>query len=219
MSQAKTIAALANARLGTAAVQARIAQRPTWRCRHCGKEELATCHRRRNKYCSADCVSAVYKQTMAGPANPNFRAASVKTCIQCGSMYDSYDAGRKFCGHPCYREYYMQGKAKRRAPKPRSVPGCKDLNHDAIVAVFEQLGCKVADTSSVGFGFPDLVIATLGIAALVEVKNPETRYGRQALSGFQREFHTKWEGNVHVIRTQDEAVALVQMLRRHRMVS
>ena len=107
----------------------------------------------------------------------------------------------------------MQGKAKRIAPKS-GCPGRKDANQDAIVKVLEQMGCKVGDTSQVGFGFPDLVIGVMGIVALVEIKNPETFYGRQELSGFQREFHEQWGGaEIHIIRTQDEAIALVKHLR------
>jgi hypothetical protein len=214
-SPAKISAAIANARRGTAAVQARIAERPLWHCQHCGKTELATVHRMRNRYCYG-CVAPVFRQQMRGSANPNYRAASHKACAQCGGDFHSYDAKRKFCSQPCYRGYYMEGKAKRKAPKCRTVSGRKDSNHDAIVAVFEKLGCKVADTSVLGFGFPDLCIAVIGVVALVEVKNPDTFYGRQELSGFQREFHSKWEGCAHVVRTQDEAIALVQKLRQSR---
>ena len=111
----------------------------------------------------------------------------------------------------------MDGKAKRRRYASKGVPGRKDANHLALVAVFEQLGCKVADTSTIGFGFPDICIGVMGMAALVEIKNPDTFYGRQGLTESQRAFHSLWEGCTHVVRTADEAISLVTRLRRSRI--
>ncbi len=207
----KCMAAVKNAKLATAAVLARIAARPKWMCQQCNKSEDATMHRLRNKYCSKACVSAAYQRRMKGAANPNFRAAAAKVCVQCRGHFESYRKGRKFCSASCYRGYYQEGKARRVMPKARFCRGRLDANQAPLMRVFEQLGCKVIDTSILGFGFPDLLISVMGIIVLVEVKNPETAYGRAPLSGHQRDFHARWP--CHVVRTQDEAIALVADVR------
>lgn len=94
--------------------------------------------------------------------------------------------------------------------------GKKDANHDALKAVFEGMGCSVADLYNAGLpGFPDIVVGVVGINALVEIKNPETRYGRAGLNNNQTAFERDWRGGpMYVVSTPDEAVALVNNLRR-----
>lgn len=94
--------------------------------------------------------------------------------------------------------------------------GKKDGNHNHLKGVFESAGCSVADLYNAGLpGFPDVVIGVAGKTALVEFKNPETRYGRAGLNSNQTAFERDWRGGaIYVVSTTDEAVALVNNLRR-----
>lgn len=90
----------------------------------------------------------------------------------------------------------------------------RDANHHPLVAVFEQLGCTVFDTSDIGGGFPDLMVGCLGVDRMVELKNPDSRYGRAGLNANQREFVAGWRGGaVHVALTPDDVIALVAKWR------
>jgi len=94
--------------------------------------------------------------------------------------------------------------------------GRKDGNHNTIKAAFESMGCSTADLYNAGLpGFPDFVLGVSGANVLVEVKNPETSYGRAGLNENQTAFEREWRGGkVYVVRTLDDAVGLVNRMRR-----
>lgn len=94
--------------------------------------------------------------------------------------------------------------------------GKKDANHDALKAVFQQLGCSVADLYNAGLpGFPDIVVGVMGKNVLVEIKNPDTAYGRAGLNSNQTAFDRDWRGaKPYVVSTELEVAALVNNLRR-----
>lgn len=91
----------------------------------------------------------------------------------------------------------------------------KDNNHDQIVKAFEQLGCSVEETVCTGLeGFPDLVVGCIGFNHLVEIKNPNSAYGRQGLNANQRDFNARWRGErMWAVHTFDDVVVLVQHWR------
>ena len=91
----------------------------------------------------------------------------------------------------------------------------RDANHADIVARFHALGCSVFETDRVGDGFPDIVCGCIGVNHLVEIKNPETRYGRAGLNGNQTAFNNAWRGSkVWLVCSEDEATVVVQHWRR-----
>lgn len=98
-----------------------------------------------------------------------------------------------------------------RRPKAR-----KDGNHGEIVARFEALGCTVAQLHAAGVaGWPDLVVGLLGANRLVEIKNPETAYGRAGLNKNQQEFNRDWRGEpMFTVCSEDEVTAIVTNWRR-----
>lgn len=91
----------------------------------------------------------------------------------------------------------------------------RDKNHAALQAAFEGLGCSVADMSGAGIaGWPDVVVGVVGLNALVEFKNPDTRYGRAGLNPNQQAFSRDWRGGkLFAVSTVDEVAALVRNLR------
>lgn len=92
----------------------------------------------------------------------------------------------------------------------------KDANHDDLVAVFERLGCTVAQMHACGVpGFPDIVCGAMGRSWLVELKSPDSRYGRAGLNDNQSAFARDWRGGrIYVATSADDVIALVQHWRR-----
>ena len=92
----------------------------------------------------------------------------------------------------------------------------KDHNHDAIVKRFQALGCSVIEMHATGIpGFPDLAVGAVGVTHLVEIKNPDTPYGRKGLNDNQTTFARDWRGEkVWVARSEDDATLLVQRWRK-----
>lgn len=91
----------------------------------------------------------------------------------------------------------------------------RDANHAPLVEAFKALGCSVADLSHAGLpGWPDIVVGVASRDHLVELKNPETRYGRAGLNENQQAFARDWRGGkLFVVSTVDEVAALVRNLR------
>lgn len=89
----------------------------------------------------------------------------------------------------------------------------KDANHAAIVAALIKAGCSVLDLSMVGGGMPDILAGIAGKNYLIEIKNPDTYYGRKGLSKRQREFAEKWIGEIFIVRSIDEALVVVGLKR------
>ena len=79
----------------------------------------------------------------------------------------------------------------------------KDENHSDIQAVFERCGCAVLDCSRYD-GFVDLLVWRHE-ARLVEIKN-----GKGKLTEKQAKFSKEWPGPIHVVRDEEQALALVR---------
>lgn len=79
----------------------------------------------------------------------------------------------------------------------------RDANEPAIVRALEALGCLVHRMDKP----VDLLVSHRGRVLLVEVK---TKRGK--LTGDQQTFSEHWP--IHVVRTVDEAFALVQAVRK-----
>lgn len=79
-----------------------------------------------------------------------------------------------------------------------------DRNQQIIVEALRTIGASVAITSSVGDGFPDLVVGYRDRTILIEVK---TRTGR--LTPSQLVFAARWRGELYLCRDlEDVAIAL-----------
>lgn len=82
-----------------------------------------------------------------------------------------------------------------------------DLNQSAIVDALRKVGVSVQSMAAIGKGCPDLVCAKDANVWLIEVKGPKGK-----LTPDQVEWIGKWQGDVHIIRTVDEALQLVGVL-------
>ena len=87
-----------------------------------------------------------------------------------------------------------------------------DANHSEIVEAYERLGVAVVDLSRVAElsrpGLPDLLCSLHGQTWLTEVK---TDTGE--LSDAQRHFAELWKGQIHVVRTVDDVIAVVNVIK------
>jgi hypothetical protein len=84
-----------------------------------------------------------------------------------------------------------------------------DHNQAAIVRDLRELGVSVAVTSSVGFGFVDLVVGFRGRNELLEIKNASPVGWKYTPA--QRRFHDTWQGT---ILTFDNAQAALDYFAR-----
>lgn len=94
--------------------------------------------------------------------------------------------------------------------------GRKDDNHNAMKMAFEHMGCSVVDLYDAGIaGLPDLIVGMAGTTLIVEVKNPDTNYGRAGLNANQSAFARDWRGApVRVVTCVQDVVQLVNATRR-----
>ena len=85
-----------------------------------------------------------------------------------------------------------------------------DANHAEIVKTFRQLGCTVLDLSRVGQGCPDVLVGYRGVNLLVEIKDGKKPPSKRLLTPDENEFFCKWKGQVQVVTSQDDAIAMFQ---------
>lgn len=90
-----------------------------------------------------------------------------------------------------------------------------DATQQAIVSALRAAGCAVLSLAAVGGGCPDVLVARRGWTWLMEVKRPPGKRGGtsdngQRLSELQAAWHARWPAPVHVVRTADEALAVVE---------
>lgn len=88
--------------------------------------------------------------------------------------------------------------------------GRTDANQTAIVKALRDAGCTVAVTSSVGQGFPDLVVGLRCRNFLLEVKDGDKPPSARTLTPAEMAFHGTWRGLVKVVTTIEEALAAVR---------
>lgn len=91
--------------------------------------------------------------------------------------------------------------------------GKVDAQQAAIVACLRDLGVSVAVTSSLGGGFPDLVVGHQGKNYLFEVKGLGRRKPLDLLTPQEKIFFTEWTGQVHAISTIGDILRVLQWER------
>jgi hypothetical protein len=89
------------------------------------------------------------------------------------------------------------------------MPKRTDANQTAIVSAFRKCGATVAITSGLGKGFPDLVVGYRSRNFLVEIKDGSKPPSAQKLTPDESAWHGKWRGQIAIIRSVDDVLALL----------
>lgn len=89
----------------------------------------------------------------------------------------------------------------------------RDRNHKEIESILLRCGMSVADTSALGKGFPDLVVAMNGQTFLVEIKDGALPPSARKLTPDEQKFHDAWKGKIIIICDVDEAVCFALDVR------
>lgn len=84
-----------------------------------------------------------------------------------------------------------------------------DRNQSEIVKALRAIGAQVALTSSVGQGFPDIVCGFRGRNVLLEIKDEKQPLNKRKLTPAQVEFHAAWTGEIHIVESVEQALAVV----------
>ena len=86
-----------------------------------------------------------------------------------------------------------------------------DANHAQVVAALRSCGWTVIDTSRVGRGFPDLLVARGGRMELIEVKDGAKSLSRQKATKAEARLYNTLQGagvRVRYINAVEQAVNL-----------
>jgi hypothetical protein len=86
----------------------------------------------------------------------------------------------------------------------------KDSNHKEIVDALIKMHVSVLDTSQLGNGAPDIVIGFKGKSILVEIKDGNKPPSARKLTDDEAIFQSSWKGEYVVIKSVEEALALLQ---------
>ena len=85
-----------------------------------------------------------------------------------------------------------------------------DDNQKAIVNVLRQIGASVQSLAATGKGCPDLLVGYHGINYLMEIKDGDKVLSKQKLTIDQEHWHSLWRGSVHIVKSVDEALKILQ---------
>lgn len=100
--------------------------------------------------------------------------------------------------------------------------GKTDGNQTKVVEALRKAGLSVAITSSLGNGFPDLVVADGGFmrsnkiplrkTVLIELKDPTQKPSDRKLSPAEKKFHDSWKGEIYVCTTAEEILKIFGLI-------
>ena len=84
-----------------------------------------------------------------------------------------------------------------------------DANQSEIVAAFRKAGATVQPLHAVGLGCPDLLVGFRGVNYAIEVKDGAKPPSARKLTPDQVSWHDTWRGQVAVVKSIEEALALL----------
>lgn len=79
-----------------------------------------------------------------------------------------------------------------------------DKNQSSIVDALRRVGASVQSLADVGGGCPDLLVGLRGRNYLMEVKA-----SNKMLNAKQKEWHQTWHGDVHIVRSPEDALGVL----------
>jgi len=87
-----------------------------------------------------------------------------------------------------------------------------DANQEEIAQALRIMGCKVAITSGLGNGFPDLVVRKGRVVRLVEVKDGGKPPSQRKLTPPEEKFRQEWEPVYEIVESVDDALRLARSM-------
>ncbi len=96
------------------------------------------------------------------------------------------------------------------------IRGRIDNNQVEIVKAIRAIGWSVAVTSSMGSGFPDIIVGARGRNFLFELKSkiPKNREPFDTLTKDQADFHLVWQGKIHIV---DSIYAITEIINNWKL--
>lgn len=87
--------------------------------------------------------------------------------------------------------------------------GRVDSNQTALVKELRKIGLSVAITSSLGKGFPDIVVGWQGKNFLFEIKDPGKPPSARVLTEAEQDFADGWRGQITTVLTLDDCLKAI----------
>lgn len=81
-----------------------------------------------------------------------------------------------------------------------------DNQNDIVDAIRKVPGFTVTITSSLGKGFPDIVVGFGGFNGMYEIKDPKKPPSARKLTKDEGKFHDAWFGHIKVAETATEII-------------
>lgn len=88
--------------------------------------------------------------------------------------------------------------------------GRVDANQKKITEQLRRCGFSVTVTSSMGKGFPDLVVGAKSKNFLFEIKDPDQPPSKRLLTKDEDLFKQSWKGQYDVIETIDDILKIIK---------
>lgn len=86
-----------------------------------------------------------------------------------------------------------------------------DANQGEIVTALRAIpGLRVQSLAAIGAGCPDLLVGYKGRNYLMEVKDGQKTASARLLTRAEIEWHMAWAGQVAVVETVEQAIAIVK---------
>lgn len=89
-----------------------------------------------------------------------------------------------------------------------------DDNQPEIINAFRAMGATVQPLHMVGKGCPDIIVGMHGLNILVEIKDGSKPPSARQLTDDERDWHSKWRGNVEVVETLEDVAELVLEIKK-----
>lgn len=84
-----------------------------------------------------------------------------------------------------------------------------DSNQQEIVRALRSAGCSVQPIHQLGRGVPDLLVGFEGRNYLLELKNGSKVPSKRRLTEDEQKWHEQWQGQVTIVNSVEEAIALL----------
>jgi hypothetical protein len=175
-------------------------------CERCGEEFLGSGDKRFCDECRHLGRRVPHKKRGMSPATVEKYS---KTCHHCGKGFLRPNDSAKYCTYGCFVSDGGPNRAGEAATMSRRRRGAhkEDFNHAKITGAFEQMGAVVMNFAMVGGGCPDILVIRGGRGVFVEIKNPDTAYGRRGLNKNQLRKQQELAATgckMHVVRTEED---------------